>query len=107
MVATILPQTPPPPILGMGSMGQSSAFSEHGNVASQIKKNHECSNMAANILPADPPPPPPPHTHTHSGDGVHKSKFNVSQHGHGAYQTKKNQECSNKVANILPADHPC
>ena len=28
-------------------------FSEHGHVAYQIKENHECSNMVANILPAD------------------------------------------------------
>ena len=36
---------------------QNSTFSEHGHVAYQIKDNHECSNMAANILPTDPPTP--------------------------------------------------
>ena len=41
----------------MGSKDQNSTFSEHGHVAYQIKDNHECSNMVANILPADPPPP--------------------------------------------------
>ena len=30
-------------------------FSEHGPVAYQIKGNHECSNMEATILPAEPP----------------------------------------------------
>ena len=42
--------------LGMGSIGQNSFFfSEHGHVAYQIKENHECTNMVANIFPADPP----------------------------------------------------
>ena len=36
-----------------------STFSEHGHVAYQIKGNHECSNMVANILQADPPSPGP------------------------------------------------
>ena len=48
---------PPPPslTLGMGSVGQNSTFSEYSHVAYQIKENHECSNMVANILPADHP----------------------------------------------------
>ena len=61
--------------LNMGSIGVSSAFSEHGYVANQIKENHECSNMVENILivenilPAEPPPPDPT-------DGVNGSNFN-------------------------------
>ena len=47
----------------VGSKGQIATFSEHCYVAYQIKGNQVCSNMVANILPADPPPPPPPHTH--------------------------------------------
>ena len=43
--------------------------SESGHVAYQIKGNHECSSMVANILPAEPThsnyfagrPPPPAH----------------------------------------------
>ena len=31
----------------------------HGNAVYQINGNHKCSNMVANILPADPHPPPP------------------------------------------------
>ena len=52
----------------VGSKGQIATFSEHCYVAYQIKGNQVCSNMVANILPADPspPPPPPPHTHTHT-----------------------------------------
>ena len=45
----------PPLTLGMGSIGQNSTFSERGHVAYEIKKNHECNNMLANILPIDPP----------------------------------------------------
>ena len=47
----------------VGSKGQIATFSEHCYVAYQIKGNQVCSNMVANILPAD--PPPPSHTHTH------------------------------------------
>ena len=54
MVATILPVDVLFPLtLGMGSVGQNSTFSEQGNVTYQIKENHECSNMVANILQAD------------------------------------------------------
>ena len=53
MVANIFPAGPT--TLGMGSVGQISTFSEHGHVAFQIKENHECSTMLANILPADTP----------------------------------------------------
>ena len=49
----------------VGSKGQNGTLSEHCQVAYQIKGNQVCSNMVANILPADPPPPPPPPTHTH------------------------------------------
>ena len=38
------------------------------------------------------------------GDGVSRSKFNFSEHGPVDYQIKKNHECSNIVANILPTD---
>ena len=53
---------PPTPnlTLGMGSVGQNSTFSEHVHVAYQIKKNHKCSNLVANNLPADPLPPTGP-----------------------------------------------
>ena len=39
----------------MESVGQNLTFSEHGHVAYQMKENHECRNMVANILPADTP----------------------------------------------------
>ena len=84
----------------MGSKGQIASFSEHCYVAYQIKGNQVCSNMVANILPADPsppspppPPPPPPHTHTPT-----------PEHGHVAYQIKGNQECSKMLTNVLPAN---
>ena len=49
---------PPPPTFGVESKGQTSTFSEHGHIAYQIKWNHECSNVVANILLADPAPDP-------------------------------------------------
>ena len=58
MVANIfLADRPHPLTLGLGSKGQISTFSEHGHVANQMKGNHECSNMVANILLADPHAP--------------------------------------------------
>ena len=39
--------------------GRNSTYSEYGHVAYQINLNHECSNMVANILLADPLPLPP------------------------------------------------
>ena len=62
---------PPPDPRGRGSKGQNSTFSEHGQVAYQIKGNHECRNMVENILPADPNGP---------RDGVNRSKF-IDKHG--------------------------
>ena len=47
----------PPP---WGTKSQNLTFSEHGLASYQIKGNHKCSNMVANIIPADPPYPPPP-----------------------------------------------
>ena len=34
----------------MGSIGQNSTFSQHGHVAYEIKENHKCSDMVANIV---------------------------------------------------------
>ena len=52
------PSPPPPPSdLLVGSIGLNSTFSKHSHVAYQIKGIHKCSNMVANILPADPHPP--------------------------------------------------
>ena len=57
----------------------------------QIKWDYECSNIVANIFPADPDP-------------GQNSTF--SEYGHVAYQIKGNDTCSNKVENILPVDSP-
>ena len=67
----------------MGSAGQTSTFSEHGHVAYQIKQNHECSNMVANILPTDTPT---------LGMGSVGKNSTFSEHGHVAYQIEGNQE---------------
>ena len=58
-----LPADPPPPYTPDPVDGVNrSKFtcSEHSHVTYQIKENHECTNMVANILLADPLPPPPP-----------------------------------------------
>ena len=69
----------------------------------------KCSNMVVNILPATPPPPthpPPPPPPPPPTLGGNRSKFNFSEQFHVAFQIKGNHECSNMVANILPADRP-
>ena len=60
---------PPGWTKGVGQRQIFNFFSEHGHIAYQIKLNHECSNTAANILPADPPP------RGHIGVGVKMSQF--------------------------------
>ena len=68
--------------LGVGSKGQNLTFSEHGHVAYHIKENHECSNMVANILHAEPT--------LEMGSVGQNSNF--SEHGHVAYQINGNHE---------------
>ena len=70
-------------------------FSVHGHVTYQIKENHKCSNMVANILPADTLDP---------GDGVNRSKFNFKNMVMLHINLKGITICSSMVANILPAD---
>ena len=54
-----LPLRPNHLTLGLGSVGKNSTFSQRGQIAYQIKGNHECRIMVANILPVDPYPLPP------------------------------------------------
>ena len=86
----------PPHTFPTQSIGQKSTFSEHDHVAYQIKGNHECSNMVANILHSDPPPP-----QDHRENSVKRSNSAFSEHGHVVYQIKRNHECSFMVTNIL------
>ena len=78
----------PPSTLWMGSVGQTSTFSEHGHVAYRIKEHHECSNMVVNMLPTVPPSPPPPTL----GRGSLGLTSSYSDHGHVAYQIKGNHQ---------------
>ena len=71
MVANILPADRPTPYpWGWGEKVNFQLFSERGQIAYQIKGNHECSNMVAFFLPAYTPPPFDPR------DGVNRSKVN-------------------------------
>ena len=101
-VATILPAAHVP----RGQKVKVQLFSEQCHVVYQIKGNQECSNMVANVLPADTPHArthartyarthththacthADTHTHTHNhGHGANRSKFNFLEHGHVAYQ---------------------
>ena len=60
MVATILSADPPPTHIHSpltGSIGQNSAFSEHGHVAYPIKWNHEMQQHGSNYFTCGPPCP--------------------------------------------------
>ena len=74
----------PPPTLKMGPIGQNSTFLEY--VAYQIKGNHECTNMVANILSADPSTPNP--IRMMRSIGLNST---FSEHDH-AYQIKWNHK---------------
>ena len=67
----------------------------------KIKENHECSNVVANILPAD-PPPPPTYTSTYTPTlwmgSVGKKSFFCTWSV--TYPIKENHKC----CNILSAD---
>ena len=84
-----------PLTLRMGSVGQNSPLSEHGHVACQIKKNHECSNMVPNILLADSPT---------LGMGPIGQNLPFSEHGHIEYQFKGNQKMQQQGSKYLPGD---
>ena len=60
MVADILPGDPhsPTPPAGIGSIGQISTFSEHGQVAFQIKWNHEMQQHSSTYVDHRPPTSP-------------------------------------------------
>ena len=89
MVAYILPADPllPPPDPGGGVKMSKLTFSKHGHVAYQLKWNHKCSHMVANISPADP-----------QGPGGLKVKIKLFQNI-VMLHIKGNRECSNMVAN--------
>ena len=59
-----------------GTEAKSNFFSEYGHIAYQIKANHACSNMVANILPTD----------TWSKGRI----ISFSESSHVAYQIKGN-----------------
>ena len=74
----------PPPDLDGGVKRSKYIFSEYGHIANQTKENHECSNMLANILPADPAPETPD-----PGMGSVGQNSTFSEHGHVTYQIKE------------------
>ena len=98
MLANILPAYPftPPPPKRPWMLGHKVKFklSEHGHAAYQIKWNHKCSNMVANILPAYSPS-------LTLWIGVKRSIFILSEYGRDAYQIKGNDTSCNMEANIF------
>ena len=86
-----------------------SIFTEHVHVAYQIKENHECSNIVANILHANPLPPPPPSERRIRNAATYSQIFfpedppipgtesvgqntSLLENGHVAYQIIENQQ---------------
>ena len=99
MVAYILPAAPPP-ILGMGS-GQNSFFVQ--NIDMWHIEFKRITNAAAwwQIVYSQNPLPPPALDMESIGQNS-----SSSENGHFAYQNKENHECTNMLANSLPADTP-
>ena len=77
---------------------KNSTLSEHGHVAYQTKRNQNCSNMAANILPAD--------LHVTLGVRSNFNYFRTCPCCIPNYQIKGNHKCSSMVANSSPLDPP-
>ena len=76
--------------LGVRSKGQNSTFLEHSHA---YQLNGITMQQNGSIYFAHRPPS--------------KGQTSIfSEHGHVAYQIKGNHECSNMVANSLPADTP-
>ena len=91
MVGNILSADPPPPDLEVENKGLNSTFLEHGNVAYQIKGNHECSAMVF------------AHRTPYPGDEVRRSKVNFSQNMVMLHiKLKRITRCNSMVANSLP-----
>ena len=102
----------------MGSVGQNSTFSEHGHFTYQIMENPNCSNLVANILPADPLTPQIKYNHefssmvasrTPSPDpwyGGSMSKFTFSENGQVAYHITENHKCRDMVTHRTLPTHP-
>ena len=91
-------QTPPPhPDPGVGV--KIIFWSEHGHVVYQMKRNHKCCNMVANILLEDPPPiPPNPHPLPRPRGRSQKVKFNWLEIDYVAYEIIGNHICSSMLA---------
>ena len=85
MAANILPaDTSSPTTLGDGVKRSKINFSEHGNVAYQIKRTRMQQHGSRYFVRIPPSSDP--------GDGAKRSKFIFSEHGHVAYQIKWNHE---------------
>ena len=87
----------------MGSIGLNSTISEQDQVAYQIKRNNECSNIIANILPTDAQPPPPPPLRKGLQVNIQLFQNTVMMHIKFTGITK----CNHLIANVLPTGpHP-
>ena len=87
----------------MGSIGQTSTFSEHVHVTYQIKGNHEMQQHGSKYF-ARRPLNIPITTSLTLGSKGQSSTF--SELGQVSYQSQEIPKCSNMLANILLADPP-
>ena len=88
----------PPSPLRQG-MGFKSTFSEHGNFAYQFYWNHEIKQYGSKYRARRPPPFPPT---LRSKRQIQRFQNNVMLH----IKVTGITQCSNMVANFLPADTP-
>ena len=85
----------------MGSIGQTSTFSEHGHVAYHFKSDNELQQRGSEYFARR--PLRTLHLRPRGWGQLVKIQL-FSEHGHLTYQIKENHEYSNMVVNILPSD---
>ena len=91
----------PPSTLGVGSKGKKNKKHFIFKICTcfiEIKGNHACSNIVANIRP-----PPPPWGW--GGVGSKGQTSNFSEHGHVAYQIKRNTNAAICKFTFCPYTH--
>ena len=82
----------------MGSIGQTSTFSEHGHVAYHFKSDHELQQPGSEYFARRHPP-------STLGIGSVGQRSTLSEHVHVAYQIKEKHKCSNMAKNVCLQTH--
>ena len=94
---------PPPPNLGVGSVGQNSTFPEYVHIAYQFKKGSRMQQDGSKYFACRPPIPP---TLLTLGMGSISRISTSSGHNHAIYQIKGNNEMQQHGSKYFACRHP-